>query len=59
LRVVREDEWLVRRTPFDEWLTGDDPVPVVIGADPAVADTGDVTARLADAFTSAWPQTLQ
>lgn len=33
LRVVREDEWLVRRDPLPARLTGDEPVPVVIWLD--------------------------
>jgi hypothetical protein len=56
-RVVREEEWLVRREPCDEWLTGDDPVPVVMAledVEPAYAGTA-----AAAAFASAWPHTLQ
>jgi len=35
LRLVRDEEWLDRFVPFDEWLTGEEPVAVVT----AVEDT--------------------
>ena len=60
-RVVREEEWLLRREPFDDRLTGDDPVPVVMALDDvALVRAAAVGAVLAArAFASAWPQTLQ
>jgi len=67
LRLVREDEWLVRREPLDERLTGDDPVPVVTAAEDVELARAEVPAGAAlvelaailPAFASAWPQTLQ
>jgi hypothetical protein len=57
LRLVREEEWLVRFEPVPPRLMGDDPVPVVIEADDvARAETGAV--RLG-AFASAWPHASQ
>jgi len=61
-RVVREEEWLVLREPFVERLTGDDPVPVVMGAEDvelARAETPELAELAVAAFASAWPQTLQ
>lgn len=66
LRLVRDDEWLVRREPFPARVIGDDPVPVVTWLDvreDTGADTGmERTARGAvidRAFASACPQTSQ
>jgi hypothetical protein len=56
-RVVREEEWLVLREPFAEWLTGDDPVPVVMAVEAVEAASAGSAA--AGAFASAWPHTLQ
>ena len=73
LRLVRDDEWLVRREPLPARLIGEDPVPVVTWLDvrdetgvEAGVETG-VEVRLAPvcavgldrAFASAWPQRSQ
>ncbi len=64
LRLVREEEWLVRRVPFAARLTGDDPVPVVMWLEVRV-ETGaaalcpvPAAAAVLD-FGSASPQILQ
>ena len=60
LREVREEEWLVRREPGEERLTGDDPVPVVMAeenVEVAVAERAVVA--LVPVRGSAWPQRLQ
>jgi hypothetical protein len=62
LRVLRDDEWPVRREPFPECPIIDDPVPVVIDDDEVELDRVEspaVAAPPAPAFTSAWPQTSQ
>jgi len=58
-RVVREEEWLVRREPLVERLIGDDPVPVVIGAEDVELARAETPELAVAALASAWPQTLQ
>ncbi len=58
-RVVREEEWLALREPFVERLMGDDPVPVVMGAEDVELARTETAEPAAAAFASAWPQTLQ
>jgi hypothetical protein len=62
LRLVRDEEWLVRREPVDERLTGDDPVPVVMAEekeDVARVAAVAVAVLVTAAFGSAWPHRLQ